>query len=106
MQPADERMRYDASGPLNRTRNWCILVQGAMCAHLIIIPGIRVEDPAQVLSAEYYEMVSAFARDGADQPFGKTVLPWRSGRNRLVADPHCPKPASDNGAMDSIPVAG
>ena len=27
MQPADERMRYDTSVPLNRTRNWCILVQ-------------------------------------------------------------------------------
>jgi hypothetical protein len=25
MQSTDERMRYDASDPLNRTRNWCIV---------------------------------------------------------------------------------
>jgi hypothetical protein len=35
-------------------------------------------------------MVNAFAADGANQSFGKTILPRRSCRNRLVTDAHGP----------------
>jgi len=31
-------------------------------------------------------VVDALATDRSDQPLGKAVLPWRTGRNRFVAD--------------------
>jgi hypothetical protein len=61
MQPADKPMRYDASGPLNRTWNWRILVQGAMCPGLIVIVGIRVKDAAQMQLTEHHKVVNALA---------------------------------------------
>jgi hypothetical protein len=37
VQPAEERTRRNASGPLNRSGYRRILVQGTMCPHLIIV---------------------------------------------------------------------
>jgi hypothetical protein len=104
MPPADERARFDASDPLNRTWNWRILVQGAMCPRLIVIVGIRAKDAAQVRLAEHHEMVNALAADRANQPFGKTVLPRRTGRNRLVANTHRSQTTPDDGAIDPISI--
>ena len=104
MQPADERARFDASYPLNRTWNWRILVQGAMCPRLIVIMGIRAKDAAQVLRAEYHEVVNALAPDRANQPFGKTVLPRRTRRNRLVANTHRSQTTPDDCAIDRISI--
>jgi hypothetical protein len=66
MQPTDERARFDASDPLNRTRNWRNLVQRAMC---------RAKHAAQVLIAEHHKVVDTLAADRANQPPGRTVLP-------------------------------
>ena len=41
-----------------------------------------------MLLTECDDMVDALATDRSDQPFGKAVLPWRTGRNRFVADAH------------------
>lgn len=91
VQPADERMRRNTSDPLNRTRYRGILVQGTMGSRLIVIACVRAQDAAQVLLAQCHHVVSAFAADGANQSFGKTVLPRRSRGNRLVADAHGPQ---------------
>ena len=90
VQPADERMRRNTSDPLNRTRYRGILVQGTMGPRLIVITCVGAQDAAQVLLAQCYHMVNAFAADGANQSFGKTILLRRSRRNRLVADAHGP----------------
>ena len=37
VQPTDERMRRNASGPLNGSGSRCILVQGTMCPRLIVV---------------------------------------------------------------------
>jgi hypothetical protein len=57
-----------------------------------------------VLLPEDDEVVDALATNRANQPFRKTVLPGSSGRNRLVADPHGPQPAPDNGAIDPVSI--
>ena len=47
----------------------------------------RFQDLAQMLLTECDDMVvDALATDRSDQPLGKAVLPWRTGRNRFVAD--------------------
>jgi hypothetical protein len=48
-----------------------------MCPDIIIIERIRAQDTTQVLLAEYYEALNALAADRANNPLGKTVLPWR-----------------------------
>ena len=51
------------------------------------------------------EMVHALAPDRSDQPFGKTILPRRGWRGRLVPDSHGAHSARDNAAVDPIPIA-
>ena len=36
MKSAKDCMRHDASGPLDRTRDWRILVQRSMCSHFVV----------------------------------------------------------------------
>jgi hypothetical protein len=57
-----------------------------------------------VLLAEHHEVINAFTANRANQPLGKTVLPWRPSRNRLVADPHRSQPAPDNVAIKPVPI--
>jgi hypothetical protein len=78
MQPADQRMQHDASNPLNRARNWRILVQGAVRSRGVVIARIRFLDVAQMLLAPCDDMVDALATNCSDQPLGKAVLPRRA----------------------------
>ena len=87
VQSADERMRRNTSDPLNRTRYRGILVQGTMGSRLIVIACVRAQDAAQVLLAQRHHVVSAFAADGANQSFGKTILPRRSAEIGLSRMP-------------------
>jgi hypothetical protein len=58
-----------------------------MCAHLIIILCVRAQDATQVPLTEYHKVVNALTADRANQPFGKTVLPWRSAEIGLSRIP-------------------
>ena len=51
------------------------------------------------------EVVHALAADRPDQPFGESVLPRRSGRNRLVAYAHSLQSTCDDGPEDAIMIA-
>jgi hypothetical protein len=46
MQSAEERMRRDATDPLNGAREWCIFVQRAVRSQIVVIPGIGLQNPA------------------------------------------------------------
>jgi hypothetical protein len=46
MQPAEERMRLDASDPLNRAREGRVLVQRSVRPHVVVIAGIGLQNPA------------------------------------------------------------
>jgi hypothetical protein len=57
-----------------------------------------------VLLAQCHHVVNAFAADGANQSFGKTILPRRSSGNRLVADAHGPQSAPNKGTEDPVAI--
>ena len=65
---------------------WCIFVQCTMNSAFIIVGGEFDEDLTQVGLSEHDQVVNALPPDRADQPFRKAVLPWRAGRDRLVAN--------------------
>jgi hypothetical protein len=46
MKPAEERMRLDASDPLNRAREGRVLVQRSVRSHIVVIAGIGSQNPA------------------------------------------------------------
>jgi len=75
MESAKDRVRFDASGALNRARDRSIFVQRPMRSDLVVIAGIGLQDPTQVSLAHDDEMIEALAPDRSDQPFGKAVLP-------------------------------
>ncbi len=46
MQSAEERMRPNATDPVNGARQWCIFVQRAVRSQIVVIPGIGLQNPA------------------------------------------------------------
>ncbi|GAC1552869.1 MAG: hypothetical protein NVS2B5_10850 [Beijerinckiaceae bacterium] len=52
-----------------------IFIERSVGADLIVVISIRAQDAAQMLLAEDNDVVQAFAANGPDQSFGKTVLP-------------------------------
>src|ERR1700687_5526703 len=76
-----------------------------MRSDLIVIASIGSQNLAEMLLAQDDKVVHTLAPDRSDQPFGKTILPGRGWRYRLVPDTHGANSAHDNGAIDSIPVS-
>jgi len=50
------------------------------------------------------KMVDALAPDRADQPLGKTILPWRGWCGRFVPYAHGAHAVLEDGAVDPIPI--
>src|SRR6266478_3119938 len=88
MQSAQQRMRCDASDPLNRAREWRIFVQRAVRSQIVVIAGIGLQNPAEVRLTQNNQMVVALASDRSNQPFGEAVLPRRAWGDGLVTDAH------------------
>ena len=57
-----------------------------------------------MLLAQSHNVINAFATDGANQPFGKAILPWGARRNRLIADAHGPNSSPDNATVDAVAI--
>src|SRR5712675_3332747 len=55
--------------------------------------------------AQDNHMIDALAPDRSDQPFGKAILPRRGWRGRPVPDAHSAQSASNDAAIDPIPIA-
>ena len=51
----------------------------------IIVSGDLNKDPAQVCLAKHDQLIDVLPPDRADQSFRIGVLPWRTGRDRLVS---------------------
>ena len=84
---------------------WSVFVQCAMNSAFIIVGGEFDEDLTQVGLSEHDQVVDALPPDGANQPFRKTVLPRRAGRDWLVANAHGAQAAGDNRPVNGITVA-
>jgi hypothetical protein len=55
--------------------------------------------------AQDNDVVHTFTPDRSDQPFGKAILPRRGWRGRPVPDAHSAQSASNDAAIDPIPIA-
>jgi len=60
------------------------------------IRGELGKGPPQMGLAKHDQVVDALPPDRADQAFRIAVLPWRTGRDRLVANAHGAQAADDN----------
>jgi hypothetical protein len=75
MKPTEDRPRDELTEPLDRSMNWCILAQGQVCSEPVVVGGIGLEDPAQMVLAQDYDVIQALATDRADQPLRMAILP-------------------------------
>ena len=105
MKPAENGERFDASVLPNHAGNGRIFVQRPMSADFIIAVRIRLQNPTQMRLAKDDQVINAFATDRPDKSFGKSVLPWRRRRGRLVPDTHGAQAALDERAIDAIAIA-
>src|SRR5450759_1806627 len=76
-----------------------------MGSDVIVIASIGSQDPAQMRLAQNDKMIHTLAPHRSDQPFGKAILPGRAWGRRSVPDAHGAQSASNDGAIDSIPIA-
>jgi hypothetical protein len=77
-------MRY----VLDRSMEWRVFAECVVDPGPTVVCGELDKDPTQVCLAKHHQMVDALPPDRADQSFRKAVLPWRTGRDRLVANAH------------------
>src|SRR5258708_33038189 len=98
-------MRWDASGPLNRAREWRIFVQRAVRSQIVVITGIGLQNPAEGRLTQGDHMVDALASDRSDQSFGKAVLPRRAWSDRFVPHAHGSQSMPDGNTIDLNPIA-
>jgi hypothetical protein len=76
VQTPEVRDGRDAASRLNCTRRRCILVQREVRARVIVISLVRSQQLAEVLLAEYHDMIKALPSDRADEPLRMSILPW------------------------------
>ena len=75
MKAAKDRVRFDASGPLNGPRDRRSFVQGTMRSDVVVITSAGSQNAAQMRLAQDDEMVHALTPDRSDQAFCKAILP-------------------------------
>ncbi len=75
-----------------------------MRAEVVIVTRVAPENPAEVRLADDDAVVKALPAHRADQAFGKSVLPRRSGRGRLVPDSHGAQAPLHHIAKDAVTV--
>ena len=75
-----------------------------MNSAFIIVGGEFDQDLTQVGLSEHDQVVDALPPDRADEPFRKAVLPWRAGRDRLVANAHGAQAAGDYRTVNGVTV--
>src|SRR5260221_6358053 len=63
---------------------------------------IRSKNSTQVRLTKDQHSIQALAAHGADQAFRIAILPWRSRRDRLVADPHGPHPGPEDMSVGTV----
>ena len=105
MQSAQDRHGEDTPKDLGWARYRCILAQGQVCARLIVVGRVTAEQMAQMPLAEDNDMIKAVPPDRADQPFSVSVVPWRMGRDRAVANPHRSNAPDENLTVGGIAIA-
>src|ERR1700722_4344848 len=89
---------------LNRAMERGVLVQRSMGPRHIIIGGISASDPAQVRFAKHDHVVETSAADRADESLNASILPGRSGCDRMVPNAHCTDPLQEDWTIRSVSI--
>src|ERR1700733_14103025 len=79
-----------------------VLVQRSMGPRHIIIGGISAWDRGQVRFAKHDHVVETFAADRADESLNVSILPGRSGCDRMVPNAPCTDPLQEGGTIRGI----
>ncbi len=104
MKSANDRVRTNDSGALNRASEWSIFVQRPVRSDVVVIAGVSFQKPTKVCLTQDQDVIDALAPDRSDQSFGKAILPRRGCRSRLVPDAHGAQSARHHAAVDAITV--
>src|SRR5260221_1719550 len=70
----------------------------------IIIGGISAWDPAQGRVAKQDHVGETFAADRADQSLDVSILPGRSGCDRMVPNAHCTDPLQEGWTIRGVSI--
>src|ERR1700682_291120 len=81
-----------------------VLVQRSMGPRHIIIGGISAWGPAQVRFAKHDHVVETFAADRADESLNVSILPGRSGCDRMVPNAHCTDPLQEDWTIRGVSI--
>src|ERR1700716_1995267 len=81
-----------------------VLVERSMGPRRIIIGGISAWDPAQVPSPKHDHVVETFAADRADESLDVSILPGRSGCDRMVPNAHCTDPLQEDWTIRGVSI--
>src|SRR6202165_862480 len=81
-----------------------VLVQRSMGPRHIIIGGISAGGPAQVRFAKHDHVVETFAADRADESLDVSILPGRSGCDRMVPNAHCTDPLQEDRTIRGVSI--
>src|ERR1700687_6151772 len=76
-----------------------------MCPGAVVILHVRKEHVAQVPRAEHDDMIKTFPSDRAYQPFGISILPWRSQCRWPVTNAHRTKTPGEYLAVNTVLIA-
>src|ERR1700682_2610264 len=75
-----------------------------MRSNAVVIGRIIFQNPAQMFLVQDNDVVQTLAPERSDQPFGKAILPRRSGGDRLCPTALGAHAPWDDGTTDAIPV--
>ena len=86
----------DAAAALNRSAMWGIFLQAEMGPCRVVIRSVFLQDALKMGLAPHDYVVKTLASDRADCALDISVLPWRSRRDRAVANAHRPNPLCES----------
>ena len=107
VKPADSRNRdhLAAIWRLDGTSIWAVFVERQMGARVVIVVGVRDQNPAEVPLVNHDYMVKTLAANRADDALDVGILPWRSWRRNDLCDPHDPSPLPKGFCVRLVAVA-
>ena len=94
--------RGDDPAPLDWPTS--VLVNSEMSPRRVVICGVCLQDMPKMRLTPDDHMVEAFTADRPDRTFDVSILPWRSGRDGVIANAHYSKPPSERLAIGTIIV--
>ena len=90
---------------LHSSRRWRVFRQREMRSRSVIVRKIAVQDSAQVLLAEYHDVIQAVTSDGSNQPLRVRVLPWTGRTRQDLFDTHASDSLAERLAVDRVAIA-